>query len=68
MDEYDFHALACADEPPGVAPAPVPEPDWDGLKAWLAIEALYPIEPWVEEAWQSWWLPKQQALRAKGDC
>ena len=52
MDEYDFHALACADEPPGVAPAPVPEPDWDGLKAWLAIEPLYPPDPAVEAAWR----------------
>jgi len=67
MDTFRDYQLLNADEPRGLAPAPVAEPDWDGLKAWLAIPLLYPIEPWVEAAWQSWWLPKQQALRVKGD-
>ena len=51
MDCYDAHALGLADEPRGLAPAPVAEADWDGLKAWLAIEPLYPPDPAVEAAW-----------------
>ena len=51
MDSYDGHALLNADEPRGLAPAPVAEADWDGLKAWLAIEPLYPPDPAVEAAW-----------------
>ena len=51
---------------PSPPPAPVAEPDWDGLKAWARIPLLHEIPPDVEAAWQSWWLPKQQALRAKG--
>ena len=65
MDTYRCWQEANADEPRGLAPAPVVEADWDGVKAWARIPLLYPIEPWVEEAWQSWWLPKQQALRAE---
>ena len=43
--------LANADEPLGLAPAPVAEPDWDGAKAWARIPLLGPIDPDVEAAW-----------------
>ena len=56
MDEYDKFVLNLADEPRGLAPAPVAEPDWDDYG---------PVTPFIKEAWQTWWLPKQQALRAK---
>jgi len=53
MDTFRDYQLANADEPRGLAPAPVAEADWDGVKAWARIPLLYPIEPWVEEAWQA---------------
>jgi len=56
MDEYDKFVLNLADEPRGLAPAPVEPQDWDDYG---------PVTPFIKEAWQTWWLPKQQALRAK---
>jgi len=61
MDTFRDYQLLNADEPRGLAPAPVAEPDWDGLKAWLAIPLLYPIESWVEEAWRE--LPHLHSAR-----
>jgi len=61
MDTFRDYQLANADEPLGVAPAPVAEPDWDGVKAWAAIPLLHAIPQWVEEAWAA--MPHLQHAR-----